>query len=192
LLEDCAALAAQSQVAIDPATAWQRLRGVESLDPARRALAQRLAAWREQRAAARNRPRGWILDDHALRALIADPPRDRAALRAVPGLPPSVVERAGDEILAEIAAAQLPARLPPLPKRPRPDPAFDAQVARLAAETRRVAAQLGVQPELLATRRDLVEIARGSTTAAPLSGWRRAVIGERLLEVAQAVADTGA
>ena len=51
----------------DPARAWLRLTGLQDLDPGRRTLAQALAAWRERRAIAKNRPRGWILDDGAPR-----------------------------------------------------------------------------------------------------------------------------
>jgi ribonuclease D len=44
-----------------------------------------------------------------------------------------------------------------------------------------VAADLGMSPEVLATRRDLTALVRGAREAAPLSGWRRAAIGEPLL-----------
>ena len=36
-------------------------------------------------------------------------------------------------------------------------------------------------PEVLATRRDLEQLADGQHDAPLLSGWRRAVLGERLL-----------
>ena len=48
---------------------------------------------------------------------------------------------------------------------------------RLAA----IAAELGIQPEVLATRRELAALARGERDVPALSGWRRAVVGERLL-----------
>ena len=38
-----------------------------------------------------------------------------------------------------------------------------------------------VVPELLATRRDLEQVADGNQDAGVLSGWRRSVLGERLL-----------
>jgi ribonuclease D len=44
-----------------------------------------------------------------------------------------------------------------------------------------VATELGISPEVLATRRDLERLAEGGEDIAALRGWRRAVIGERLL-----------
>jgi ribonuclease D len=38
-----------------------------------------------------------------------------------------------------------------------------------------------LSPEVLATRRDLEQLAEGRTDVAVLRGWRRAVIGERML-----------
>ena len=48
---------------------------------------------------------------------------------------------------------------------------------RLAA----IAAELGIQPEVLATRRELAALARGERDVPSLCGWRREVVGERLL-----------
>lgn len=168
---------------VRPELAWLRLKGLHGLDPARLRLAQQLAAWRESRAIQRNRPRGWILDDAVLRSLIQEPPRDLAALRAVPDMQPGIADRAGTDLLAIIAACDLPAELPPLPKRARPDPAFEALVRRLGELTKTVATGLEMAPETLATRKDLEQVARGDEAAAPLTGWRRAVIGEKLLAV---------
>ena len=48
---------------------------------------------------------------------------------------------------------------------------------RLAA----IAAELAIQPEVLATRRELAALARGERDVPALCGWRREVVGERLL-----------
>jgi ribonuclease D len=55
-----------------------------------------------------------------------------------------------------------------------------ATLKRLSERTQQVAAQLQLAPEILATRRELERIARGDAAAAPLHGWRRAVIGDAL------------
>ena len=44
-----------------------------------------------------------------------------------------------------------------------------------------VAADTGLTAEVLATRRDLTAMVRGARDVPPLAGWRREVIGERLL-----------
>lgn len=185
LLEEMQPLEAGEGLFIDPERAHERLKGLQDLDPDRQRLGQRLAAWRERRAADRNRPRTWILDDAGLKALIAEAPRDIAGLRALPELLPGFIDNSGTEVLGEIEAVKLPAKLPPLPGRPRPDPKLGEDVKRLGATARDVATALGLAPELLATRRDLEVIARGGEDALPLRGWRRSVVGEALIAARQ-------
>jgi ribonuclease D len=81
----------------------------------------------------------------------------------------------------DLSGAGLPARLPPLPGRQRPDPERQQQLRRLADLTQETAARLGLAPELLATRRDLERLAAGARSGGPLEGWRRGVVGEALL-----------
>jgi ribonuclease D len=179
LAEDLAALADERSFTTDPEDAWRRLKGLTELDPARTRLARELAAWRERRAMERNRPRGWILDDAALREIVLQVPRSLTALAAV--APPGLVKHCGEDILACIRKAEIPDPAPPRPGRAKPDPAKVGRVKHLSTLTQTTASQLGVSPEVLATRRDLEKIADGRQDAAVLKGWRRQIIGERLL-----------
>jgi ribonuclease D len=181
LAEELAGLAAARDLATEPEEAWRRLKGLRGLDPARERLARGLAAWRERRAMERNRPRGWILDDAALREVVVRVPRSLAALQAMAELPPGVVRHCGEELLACIAAAAVPDPAPALEARQRPDPVQSARVKRLGAVNQATAAELGISPEVLATRRDLERLAEGAEDVAALRGWRRAAVGERLL-----------
>jgi ribonuclease D len=181
LAEDLTGLARAERLFIDPDRAHERLRWSTELDPDRSRLLQRLAAWRERRAVDKNRPRNWILEDAALRALVINPPRNAGELAGMPELAPGFIERSGAKILQEISAAELPARLPPLPPRPRPDPAQQARVRHLSAIVQKRATELGLATEILATRRDLESIVRGEHDADVLQGWRRAAVGQDLL-----------
>jgi ribonuclease D len=174
-LDDAAALS------INPEDAWQRLKGMHDLDPARARLARALAAWREHQAIEHNRPRGWILEEPVLRDIVSRVPRTLDALEAIPGMPPGLAKRRGAELLACVAAAEVPQPTPPLPARTRPDPAKIALVKHLAGIIQGVATELNVVPELLATRRDLERLADGHHDGAVLSGWRGGILGERLL-----------
>lgn len=183
-LEDCAPLTDPAAYRVAPEDAWRRLKGLERLPPAEHATARDLARWREERAVRRNLPRGWVLPDDALREIARLRPTTVAALAQVGALPGGAGSRLASEILEVVAAA-------------RPDPEHDAPAAaedrltpeqlalmkRLQEVQQRVAGELAVTPEVLATRRDLTALLRGARDAAPLSGWRRAVIGEPLLAV---------
>ncbi len=179
--EEMAELDGAGSFAVDPADAWKRLKGLAELDDDRRELAQRLAAWREQRAMAADRPRGWILPDAALRDIVLRVPRGDAELARIADLPEGIRRNSGAHILAIIAGIGLPARLPPLPARPRPDPQHQQLVRRLGGIAQDAALRLGIAPELLATRRELERLAAGARSGGPLEGWRRPVVGEALL-----------
>jgi ribonuclease D len=183
LEEELRSLDDPAALTIDPENAWQRLKGLSNLDPARLRLARALAAWRERSAIEHNRPRGWILEEPVLRDLIMQVPRTQEALEAIPGMPPGLAKRRGGELLACISSAGVPEPTPPLPARTRPDPAKTVLVKHLAGIIQSVATELNVVPELLATRRDLEQLADGHHEAAVLHGWRRGVLGERLLAV---------
>jgi ribonuclease D len=181
LAEDLAqAFSAQGLVA-DPEQSWKRVKGLGPLDPGRIALARSLAAWRERRASERNRPRGWILDDQVLRGIVHTVPRSMNALAAIEQIPAGVVSHSGEELIALIHASGVEDPPPPLPPRERPDPLLAACVKKLGARTQTVAREFAIAPELLATRRDLEDLARGERDLAVLRGWRRAILGERLL-----------
>ncbi|MFI4895297.1 MAG: ribonuclease D [Steroidobacterales bacterium] len=166
---------------VDPQQAWRRIKGFNELDPARQRLAAALAAWREQRAIAADRPRNWILPDAALRDMVLRAPRTLAELETLSELPEGIRSHSGVQMLAVIAASELPAHLPPLPQRRRPDPAVSDAVRKLSQLARQIGRELGMAPEVLATRREMERLVSGARDGAVLNGWRRAVIGERLL-----------
>ena len=181
LREELAALEDPGTWSSDPEQAWRRVRGLAGLDPGRLELARSLGAWRERRALEKDRPRGWILEDALLREIVLRLPLDPESLAAIPEMPPAVVRNCGEELLALVASVH-PAELPPLPdRRPRPDPAQVALVRRLSGVLQQQASALALSPELLATRRDLEQIAEGQRDVAALRGWRRGAIGEALL-----------
>jgi ribonuclease D len=181
LMEDLDDLGAPQKLFVDPEKAWLRLKWTSELDPDRARLTQRLASWRELRAAERDRPRTWILDDAGLRAIVLRPPGNADDLSAMADLTPGFVERTGAQILQIVAECQLPDSLPPLAQRTRPNPEFVASVKRLSMLVQKTAKELGMSPEILATRRELESIARGEADAEVLHGWRHGVVGRDLL-----------
>jgi ribonuclease D len=181
LHEESAALTDVSLYRVEPEQAWRRLKGLERMDAEALAAARGLAEWRERRAMARDLPRGWILPDAAIHELAMARPATRESLARVDAMPPGTVARAAAELLAAIAQYRAAGaeRAAGDPGRPGPEQLRlqKALQARLAA----IAAGLGIQPEVLATRRELAALARGERDVPATSGWRRAVVGEELL-----------
>jgi len=181
LTEELRQLEDARNITTDPDEAWLRVKGLRALDPARERLARLLAAWRERRAMERNRPRGWILDDAVLRDTVMQVPRTIEALAAIPEFPQGVIKHCGTELLECIRAAEVPDPAPPINNRGRPDPIKTALVKKLGTLNQSIAADLGLSPEVLATRRDLELLADGRRDVGVLRGWRRDVVGERML-----------
>ncbi len=182
MAEEAAELDDVSLYRVEPADAWKRLKGLERLDAAAFRAAQRLAAWREARAIDRDLPRGWILPDAAIHELAQRRPQGRDELAHIESVPRGTVSRAGGDLIALINAPEndeLTARTET--ESGRPGPAEVRQLKNLQEKLQGIAAELGIQPEVLATRRELAALVRGARELPVLTGWRRTVIGEPLL-----------
>jgi ribonuclease D len=181
--EDSAALLDPVLYEPCPENAWQRLSGVRFLALPIQARVRRLAAWRENRAAGADRPRQWILSDQALLDIAHADPRDLSELGALRSVPAGTVRKSGETLLAQLRAAgqDLASGTLDLRQEMRPAAVQNGAVRKLSQIVQRVAGELGIAPEVLATRSDLMALYRGSRAVRPLQGWRRAVIGEALL-----------
>lgn len=166
---------------VDPEEAWQRLKGLEGLDARRLAIAKALARWREERAMRRNRPRGWILSDDALYAMVRALPADRAALERIGLVPRALIEKEAANLIMLVQSTAAIDDSRPLP-RGRPDLQQQKRLKHLSTTVRGVAERLKLSPEILATRRDLQQLLAGNTDVEPLRGWRREIIGAALLQ----------
>jgi ribonuclease D len=166
----------------EPEAAWKRLKGLDRLRPEQRATAKLLAQWREETAVKSDKPRGWILADDALREIADRMPTELADLETIRNLPAGVVRRRGTELLALIERGRdLGSSEPPLTPPPRPEPQQLALVTKLMNFARTHAEELKISPELLATRRDVEQLVFSRRTDRLANGWRKEVIGDRLI-----------
>jgi ribonuclease D len=186
LAEDCAALEDPGLYRTEPADAWRRLKGLARLQPPGQAAARALAGWREQRAIESDKPRGWILTDEALYEIATRLPRSPQELEQIASVPPAVVRKRGGELAALVAAAaDSAAGASPGPTASRPTPEQTRRIGALQQRVRDRAAALGINPEVLATRRDVEALVLGPRESSALTrGWRREVLGEELLALA--------
>ncbi len=166
---------------VDPAQAWRRLKGTERMDPRALCAAAALARWREERAMERDLPRGWVLPDAAIHELAQSRPHSREALARIESVPRGTAARAADEILSVIRAAPELEDAADAGEHARPGPEQVRQLKNLQQKLQAIAGELRIQPEVLATRRELAALVRGARGLPVLSGWRREVIGEALL-----------
>ena len=179
--EDSTGFADLALYRIEPAEAWRRLKGVERLPPAAQGAVRALANWREQRAMDRDLPRGWVLPDAALFDIAEARPRNREELSRIATVPRATAQRAADEILGVLGGKSVVPGDLLAEDHSRTGPGELRQVKALQQRLQSIARDLGIQPEVLATRRDLAALVRGERKLPILSGWRRNIVGEPLL-----------
>jgi ribonuclease D len=176
LQEDCAGVLAERPEA-DPLAIWTRLKGVHGLPFAAQCAALALVRWREAAAQRADRPRRWLLADDVLLDIAAALPADAAALGKL--VQAKFIDRNAGGVLAAVAARAEPALQAQVRGAAAPQP--DKTVVKALQErVRQRATQLGIEPEILATRRDLVAVATGRPPARLLRGWRAAALASVL------------
>ena len=170
----------------DPETAWERLPRVGQLDPQARAVAKRLAAWRERIASTEDRPVGQVLQDPPLLELAKRHPKNADALQQIRGIHPSFIKRRGAELLEAINAGLGDPPIPREARRGHSDSSDSPLIALAEALLRARAMEAGLAYELIASRSDLEQIIAAARQSAPepdvrtLSGWRRELVGADL------------
>jgi ribonuclease D len=169
LAEDCERMLAERPVA-DATAVWSRLKGVHGLPFASQCAALALVRWREAAAQRSDRPRRWLLADELLLAVASALPRDADALAAIADS--KFIARSASAILAAIESrndAELQAEVRANAAQPMPDKTL---VKSLQERARQHAATLGIEPEILATKRDLIGVALNDPPLHLRTGWR--------------------
>ena len=119
-----------------------------------------------------------------MRLQIAHTNPDRADdLNGIAELPPGLARKQGENILRTIRRANDDSDngLLDLTQKPVPVPPDKKQVQQLSGIVRDTAHELDIAPEILATRRDITGILNDRDDVRALQGWRRTIIGDRLL-----------
>ena len=109
----------------------------------------------------RDLPRGWVMPDVAIHELAQSRPQTREALLAIESVPRGTAARAADEILAALHDSPDDPAIEALEELSRPGPAQVRQLKTLQQRLHAIAGELGIQPEVLATRRELAALVRG-------------------------------
>jgi ribonuclease D len=175
LHEDCRRLLEESAAA-DPLVILSRLKGLQALDADSQAAALALVEWREATARKLDRPRRWIMSDELLTRIALGKPPTSARLEAVADMPRRLASRWGSDILGALENRDRPevrALLEGFGANDRPD---KQEFKQLQRKVREQAADLGIESEVLATRRDLSGLLTGRPPAHLRTGWRAAVL----------------
>lgn len=183
LREECVALTDPGLYRNDPRQAWRRLKQGQSLPPMAQTILRELAAWRELAAQKHNLPRGWVASDAALVETALAAPTTVEALGHIAGMGGSPARKWGEEILQAVqrGLGLKPERLWEEPQ--RLDRQQQALYEQLQARVRAIAAEMKISATLIAPRRELLKLIASDYSGSLARGWRRALIGEELLQL---------
>jgi ribonuclease D len=167
-----------------------RLPRVNSLEPAQRSVARELVEWREEVARTSDRPVSTILHDSALVEVAKRRPQSMDRLRQIRGLTEATLHRRGRGMLEAVERGRAREPIPVEGERPvGPDPEDAPLIALGEALVRTRAMESDLAYELIAAKADLQRIATAvrkgldEPDVRTLTGWRREVVGEELLEL---------
>jgi ribonuclease D len=181
-MEDCGRQIERARNPLDSTRSWQRIRGHGRLDGTSLAILMSLAEWRENVARKRNRPRGFIVPDSLLLAIASRKMTSLEELAGLDDLHPMARQRHGTAIIRIVAETldsghQVPP-VKPLTTRQR------KLLKQMRDRVLEKAGQLGIEPALLAPRKELEELVHlNASEGIPerLQGWRKeAVTGDLL------------
>ena len=171
---------------------WKKVAGRGALKGEQAAVLRELARWREETAARRDLPRGWVLKDPTLVELARRTPSSTGALRNIRGMNPKEVDRSGTEILAAVERGR---RAPKIEMDKAPSRTVQARARMLAgladALVRARCERAHIATEAVTTRGELEALLAGviSGDADPskhrlLQGWRRELAGDAVVGLA--------
>ncbi|MCB1648224.1 MAG: ribonuclease D [Pseudomonadales bacterium] len=165
---------------------YQNVGGAWRLRQEQLAALQRLCVWRESETRRRNKPRNWVARDSELLAIANAMPESLAELQALSDLPRPLSTRDGPQIVELVNAKHLGVMpRPELLEQPL-NTTMRKTLKRCQEVVRELAEQLGLAPELLARKKQLMPLlllaGDGSDFAWPveLGAWRQALLEQPL------------
>jgi len=181
--EACEELRVRPNGPPEPERAWMRVKDVRTLKGKARWIAQALAQWREQRAADVDIPVRHVLSDIAVIGVAQKSPRSPDELAHIRGIDAKqahgslgrMILDAVREGIGRSAAGELKM---PLSDGDDLDRALRPAVTLVSAWVSELSRQQRLDPALLGTRQDIIDLLRKSPAARLGQGWRADIVGK--------------
>ncbi len=177
----------------DPRESWRRVSGRGGLSSKQLSVLREIAAWREEAAAQRDLPKGWIVKDQTLVEIARRGPSSMSQLQSLRGVNAREMERSGPALLKAVGRAkgaepiEMPASAPKSAQmRSRTLVGLADAIVRSRCESAEVA------PELVSTRGELEALLTDAFIGRldperhrMLQGWRRKLVGDAVVALAE-------
>ncbi len=185
LQDDFSSLCKPAHFKVDTQSIWKKVKGNQRLKGVQLTILQALAAWREETAQQRNRPRRRIISDDALIDIARIKPDSAEKIMRLRSLNKARLSQDdAEQLLKRMSNAQrMPQEhWPRHIKRHKLSMREEALVDALSALLKLKADEHKITPLNLASRKDLEDILQGETDIPLLQGWRYAHAGQLIEE----------
>jgi ribonuclease D len=168
----------------DPRSSWKRVKGIQLLKPVQLSALRELAAWREERAIAKDLPRRWLMADDVLLDMVRMKVSDMEAFGQIRGLKPEQIKRHGATWLQLMQTGrELPREeWPELPKKRKLDAQLSLVADLLMVLVNQQARENNISPQMLATRSQVEKmLAEGREKLS--DDWRGSLMNDLFAEL---------
>ena len=183
LVEDVERMKRNSLTPVEPAKAYLRFPGIGRMDSKGLKALQTLAAWREKTASKKNRARGFVISDAGLKQLARLRPASEEEIRKIEDIHPNELRRYQAQLLRLITDSQCAKST--VEKIEDLSNIQQKQLKTMRRSVSESARLLGIDPALLASRKELEKLIRAAATGQPLPerflGWRKKIITDGLM-----------
>jgi ribonuclease D len=170
---------------------FRRVKGSAALDRAALAVLREIWTWRDSIASRRDRPAFRVLRDESLLAIAKSPPASVGDLSRIAGFPDYLLRSPSalallDAVRRGAACPEEQWPAPPAARRPRTDPEVEVLVDAIKGKRDALAAELALDPSLIASRAVMEEMAKrqiaaGDPWSVPdLRAWQVGLLRPRL------------
>lgn len=168
----------------DPTLAWTKLKDVRGLRPRTRGVLAAVAEWRERKAMAADVPVRQILPDLALQGIAQREPTTVEQLTRARGVDDRHTRGSvAQEILAAVRRGLDAPIEAPVAEGEELDRRLRPVVTLVSAWVSEVARREEIDPVLVATRSDIVDLLRGTDGARLSLGWRADLVGNDIADL---------
>ncbi|MCF7986883.1 MAG: ribonuclease D [Methylovulum sp.] len=183
LVSDFAELSNPELYQVNPEKAWHKIKGKNKLTGKQLSIIQTLAEWREKTAQQEDRPKSWLLRDELLFDIAKLQPETVTDLANVRGINERTLNRYGKQLCQLINVAK---NRPPIPfhehgRTAKKTQQQEAILDILTALVRVRAEENALNPNILASRKDLEELLMADDDSPLLHGWRYSMAGKELI-----------
>ena len=179
--EDFEKLKSKSLYALNKETIAKKLKIPNSMHGQEKRTFKLFLEWRELEAIKKNLPRKWIIKDKTIIEIIKKRIRKKSELNDIKGISKTVIEEHGSQMLKIMENISDTQKINSMIMRLNEKQKRDVSEAQNKVKI--ISKNLGIEPELIATKKEIKNFILGEENVRFMHGWRYEIFGKRLLEL---------